>query len=390
MCLSKRREARVNPDRLRLARSLLDRARAAANWRADLVLKSDGGGWVLDEFCRQLQIQLQSSMAVYVSTVPVPGLRDRIVHFIGSECFYDPNWRRSFHDSNEVIGTWWHGSPATPDPSIQSALARVPDVSRRLARVHVTCTISQQVVREIGVPEAKIALVPMGVNTDLFRPPDSPSAREQARALLGISPDVFVIGSFQKDGIGWDEGSAPKRIKGPDVFADVLARLSGRHPIFALIPGPARGYLKGRLASAGVPFRSDGFLPFRSLPSYYHACDMYLMTGREEGGPAAVLESLACGTPLVGHRVGMAPDVISEGVDGLLADVDDLDRLVEHCEQLIGSAGLRHAVANAGLATARKYAWPAVAPRYERLYHSVASEHVRTKTAGRPLNGVSR
>jgi glycosyltransferase involved in cell wall biosynthesis len=155
------------------------------------------------------------------------------------------------------------------------------------------------------------------------------------------------------------------------VFAAVIGRLAERHRVFALIPGPARGYLKRQLLERGVAFRHDGFVPFRAMPSYYHACDLYLMTGRQEGGPAAVLESLACGVPFVGHRAGMAPDVIRDGENGYLADVDDVDELVRKADRLLCDQGARHAFASAGLNVARAYAWSQIAPMYEQLYRSV-------------------
>ena len=124
---------------------------------------------------------------------------------------------------------------------------------------------------------------------------------------MSIDDDAIVVGSFQKDGVGWGDGDEPKLVKGPDVFAAVLARIAQTHRVVALIPGPARGYLKRELQAAGVPFRWDGFVPFRQLAPYYQACGPYLMTGREEGGPAAVLESLAAGTPLVASNRAWRP-----------------------------------------------------------------------------------
>jgi hypothetical protein len=141
-----------------LARAVLDRAVAAAAGRhADVVLKTDGGGWILDQFCGQIQKHLAGRLSVYVTPVAVAGLRRSVVHFIGSECFYDPNWARRYHPSNAAIGTWWHGSPSTPDPSVREAASRVAAVSGRLACVHVTCESSRAIVRALGVHEEKIA-----------------------------------------------------------------------------------------------------------------------------------------------------------------------------------------------------------------------------------------
>ena len=339
--------------------------------RADVILKTDGAGWILDQFCRQLQTELSGELSVQAVRASAVGLRRRIIHFMGSECFFDPNWSRRYHHSNAMIGLWWHGSDTSLEPSIRAAAQRVETSSRRLARVHVTCSISGGIVRHLGVPEEKIVLVPMGVDATLYRPPDGPSERASAKSRLGLPADSLVVGSFQKDGVGWGDGDEPKLIKGPDVFARVVARLAERHRVVALIPGPARGYLKRELQAAGVSFRADGFVQVASMRDYYLACDMYLMTGREEGGPAATLEALACGVPFVGHRSGMAPDVITDGVTGYLADIDDVEELVRKADRLLRNPGLRSEFANAGLLIARAYAWSHIAPMYERLYKSI-------------------
>lgn len=355
-----------------LARAALAHVRGLAGGLfADVVLKTDGGGWILDQFSLQLQRALRGRLRVQVTPVVAPGRSRRVVHFIGGECFYDPNWMRRRPSSSAMIGLWWHGDEASPEPSIHEAARRIELISRQLARVHVTCSISAEIVRRLGVPENRIALVPMGVDLELFRPPASEAERARARAQLGLPADALVIGSFQKDGSGWGDGEEPKRVKGPDVFAAVVGRLAERYRIVALIPGPARGYLKRQLADRGVAFRNDGFVPFRALRPYYHACDLYLMTGREEGGPAAVLEALACGVPLVAHRSGMAPDVIADGVTGYLADVDDVDALVTKTDRLLSDRRLRNEFAHAALPVVRSYAWPEIARRYQRLYESV-------------------
>jgi len=356
---------------LRLARTVINRAVAATAGRnADVVLKTDGSGWILDQFCRNIQRHLSGRMSIYVSSVPVAGLRDAIVQFIASECFYDPDWARRFHPSNPAIGTWWHGSPATPDPSVRAAAERVARVSGRLARVHVTCTSSRDIVRTLGVAEEKIALVPMGVDLTVFAPPDA-AARAEARRALSISDEALVVGSFQKDGVGWGAGDVPKLIKGPDVFVRVMRGLAERLPVVALIPGPARGYVTRELLAAGVMVRTSGFVPIETFSRYYHACDVYAMCGREEGGPASVLEALATGTPLVAHRTGMASDVVVDGANGFLTSVGDVAGMIGRLERLLTDAPLRARIAGAGVDTARGYAWPLVAAQYEQLYRSV-------------------
>jgi len=153
----------------------------------------------------------------------------------------------------------------------------------------------------------------------------------------------------------------------------MMCALMASHPVVALIPGPARGYVKRGLLAAGVPFFSTPFVPIETFSRYYHACDVYVMTGREEGGPASVLESLASATPLVAHRTGMAPDLIEDGVSGFLADVGDVEGLADRVRRVVDTPALADRFREAGRRTAERYAWPIVAREYARLYASVRS-----------------
>src|SRR6201999_4408807 len=102
------------------------------------------------------------------------------------------------------------------------------------------------------VPPEKIVMLPVGVDLTVFQPPADAGSRIAARRALGIANDATVIGCFQKDGNGWGDGAEPKLIKGPDILVDALIRLNASHKIHALVPGPARGYVAGRLKAAHV------------------------------------------------------------------------------------------------------------------------------------------
>ena len=161
-----------------------------------------------------------------------------------------------------------------------------------------------------------------------------------------------------------NEGLVPKLVKGPDILVDVLARLNNRGPVTALIPGPARGYVKERLARAGVPFVAPGFVPRADVARLYAAVDMYLSPSRDEGGPAGVLESMACGIPVVSTRSGMPADMFVDGANGFLADVDDTAGLVERSVALMEDPNLRCRMAEAGREAVQPLDWRLLASRY--------------------------
>ncbi len=67
----------------------------------------------------------------------------------------------------------------------------------------------------------------------------------------------------------------------------------------------------------------------------------------------------------------MAPDVVTDGVNGFLVDVGDVERMAERIVRLLSDETLRTRMGTAGVQTAARYAWPEVAMQYERLYRSV-------------------
>jgi glycosyltransferase involved in cell wall biosynthesis len=125
------------------------------------------------------------------------------------------------------------------------------------------------------------------------------------------------------------EGNEPKLVKGPDTLVAVLAGLRDAIPeLFVLITGPARGYVRRELEARGIPYRHAVPGSRSELGRGYHALDVTLVASRQEGGPKSLLESLAAGVPLATTRVGQAPELLTDGENGLLADVDDVDALM--------------------------------------------------------------
>ena len=158
-------------------------------------------------------------------------------------------------------------------------------------------------------------------------------------------------------------------IKGPDIFCDVVRKLSQHYPIYVFLTGPARGYVKNRLRDYQIPFQHVFLEDYLQIGSYFQLLDLYLVTSRAEGGPKAVLESLASGIPLVSTKVGMAPEVIIPGENGLLAEVEDIDEICTCTERFIEDPMLRKRCIQNGLETVKKYDWSQIVQQYyQKLY----------------------
>jgi glycosyltransferase involved in cell wall biosynthesis len=161
----------------------------------------------------------------------------------------------------------------------------------------------------------------------------------------------------------------PKLIKGPDVFVKTIERLKGRVPeLYAVICGPARGYVVSNLARLGVPYRHLPHLPYEDIPQVFQALDLYLITARDEGGPKAVLESMASGIPLVTTRVGQAVDLVRHGENAWMADVEDVDGLAHWAAHALERRGGLGEVLRAGRGTAEANSYEAQVPLWREFF----------------------
>jgi glycosyltransferase involved in cell wall biosynthesis len=261
-------------------------------------------------------------------------------------------------ESSHRLGlSYFHGRPGTPGyPEFDRAYDQLRQHAARVDRVQVTHAEMHELVVGAGVPAERVFRIPIGVDLEHF-----PLAPERARS-------EFVVGSFLKDGVGMAEGLEPKLLKGPDTFVAVVARLHESIPhLSVLLTGPARGYVRRELERLGVPYRHLLVDSRDELARAYHGVDVCLVTSRQEGGPKAVLEAMATGVPLVTTRVGQATELVADGQNGLLADVEDVDALVAAVEHVHEDAELRARLRASGRATAEAHAEERLDPLWSRL-----------------------
>ena len=88
-------------------------------------------------------------------------------------------------------------------------------------------------------------------------------------------------------------------------------------------------------------------------------------SSRDEGGPKAVLESMATGVPLVTTRVGQAADLVVDGESGRILDVDDAEGLAD---AVAAVADAPERFVAAARATAESCSWDALRPRWSELF----------------------
>ncbi|MBA2742330.1 MAG: glycosyltransferase family 4 protein [Actinobacteria bacterium] len=330
-----------------------------------LFIAQEGADWVLAYEARQLA-KLASSLGIHVGPESwVNGIGDQSI-------FHESQFRLLLHPfkrrGNRLGFAYFHGRPGTPGmPEFDACYETLQRRHAEIDRIQVTNRAMEEVVLGTGVSSGKVHRIPIGIDVEAFRQ-RTPAAKRHARHELDLPESAYVVGSFQKDGVGWGEGLEPKLIKGPDLVVAVAERLRERVPeLVFLLTGPSRGYVKAGLERSGVPYRHV-FLPSEAVATAYEAIDLCLVASREEGGPKAVLESMAVGVPLLTTRVGQAADLVRHRSNGWMVDVEDVEGLVEWSAHVAEApAAELEEVRRTGLATAEENSYEALRPRWRDL-----------------------
>ncbi len=255
--------------------------------------------------------------------------------FLGSQFFLlSDHW---FSTANRIGTAYFHGKPGTGYPEFDQLYKKIQKNHHKIDRIQVSHSEMHEVILETGIDPAKVFRIPIGINLDFF-PQKEQETRQQVRKQLKIPEAAVVIGSFQKDGNGHGEGLVPKVIKGPDIFLKTVERLKESvQGLHILLTGPARGYIKRGLTDLNIPFTHVQLKNYPEICRLYQALDIYLVTSRQEGGPKAILESMASGIPLVTTCVGQAMDLVDHGINGWMTAVEDADALAYWAEWILNN-----------------------------------------------------
>ena len=319
--------------------------------------------WVLSTIGKAIQQHLEGDY-IFGPRFAWRGIRNSLIHWASPPPYFGAKLYLRVHPSNTQVVNWTHGQRSNPNTSFSERLDNVIEAAGHAAMVVCHCRTGMNTLLQEGVDPDKLVLIPHGIDTNLFRPPTD-EERLFIRRELDMPDSAYCIGSFQKDGEGQGEGLSPKWVKGPDVFLDVIDRLRRDIELCVLLTGPGRGYVKAGLERMGVSYRHVYLKDYRDVARHFWALDAYVIASRDEGGPMALLESMASGVPLVSTRVGMCIDLIEEGRNAFLSDVEDADGLAGNAAKLREDAELRHATIANALVTARSHTWARIAHRYD-------------------------
>ena len=200
------------------------------------------------------------------------------------------------------------------------------DVPKIVVAPHLRRRVKELAVKDVA------AVVPNGIDNAEFFPQTTVSHRSGIGTIYGHS-----------------------RHKAPETLLAVLKKLRKRYPAM-----PIRVFGSSRKPP---DFDEIGHLTYTRLASVEQARNIYsntlvwILASRSEGFGLPILEAMACGSAVVATDCGGPADIIESGVNGLLAQVDDVDNITQRVSMLFELSRLREKCVANGFETIKKYNW---------------------------------
>ncbi len=212
-----------------------------------------------------------------------------------------------------------------------------------------------------GARADRIAVIPCGVDTELFQPMQRAAAKDLLE--LPSEPLLVYVGRLQP-------------IKGLETLLEAMTLVAP--PVRLMIIGgdadePENGhaaYLRERVGALGLDARVRflGAQPQRRLRLFYAAAEATVMPSYYESFGMVALEAMACGSPVVASRVGGLTTTVQDRVTGLLVPEGDPSTLAAALDTLLGDAALRERLEAQSQRWAAEHRWPCVAEAVCRMY----------------------
>jgi glycogen(starch) synthase len=143
--------------------------------------------------------------------------------------------------------------------------------------------------------------------------------------------------------------------------------------------GPERPALEREVGRLGLGDRVRflGFVPHDRVPAILTHADLLVLPSLYEELGTVLLEAMWVGLPIVASRTGGIPDVIEDGINGLLVPPGDPHTLAGAIDRVLGTPDLARRLAEAASQRAKEYDWEVLAERVLKVYRELTAGHPR-------------
>ena len=207
----------------------------------------------------------------------------------------------------------------------------------------------------LGIVEGRVRVLRNGVDLALFRPADHGAAR---RALGLTRPTLLAVGNL----VG---------LKRHRMMIEALVGL----PTVDLVivgDGPERTAIEALARARRVADRVRllGHLPQDRLPDVYSAADLLLLVSTHEGWPNVLLESMACGTPVIVSGIDGIADIVAAPEAGRIVQEPTPDRLAMATREFLAALPARAATR----AYAERFGWQSTTEGQIALFREICEQ----------------
>lgn len=231
--------------------------------------------------------------------------------------------------------------------------------------------LARQAAASLLLGRRHIETLLLGISTQSFAPGDVATLREALG--VGGAERVVFFGAQKLN----------QRRKGMHLLLEALSRLAGDWPCGMPLPvllsaGNAADFAP--LREKGFRMVDLGFVSGATLAKAYAAADLFACPSVEDSGPMMINESMMSGTPVVAFRMGVAEDLIEDGVTGVIAELCSVVAFADGMRRvLLWDADRRTAARHRCRSLALEKCSP---ERQLRRFVDIAQSLVRAETTG--------
>jgi teichuronic acid biosynthesis glycosyltransferase TuaC len=216
------------------------------------------------------------------------------------------------------------------------------------------CQALKDKLVEIGVDQRRITVLRNGVDLNQFKPPEQRETLRHSLGLAGLT--ILSVG-----------GLVPR--KGHDLIIRSMLDLA-EISLLIIGKGPDQEKLRGLVKQLQLSDRVRFLGPVEpeQMPGYYGAADMLVLASDREGWANVLLESMACGTPVVATRIWGTPEVVADPSAGILINERTSEAIVQGIQNLL-SAMPDHAATRR---YAEQFSWDSTSTGIINLFNGIS------------------
>ena len=224
--------------------------------------------------------------------------------------------------------------------------------------------LKRSTIRDFGVHgglRGPIEVIHNFVNCDVYKPDEQ--KRRELRPTYAAEGEKLII-----------HLSNFRRVKRVGDVVETFARIAKQVPsrLMLIGDGPDRSIAEHLALTHGIQDRIHFLGKQDSVQDLLPLGDLLLMPSEMESFGLAALEGMACRVPCIATRVGGVPELVEDGVNGLLYEVGDVEGMARGAVEILSDAARLDQMATAARKTAQdKFCTTRIIPHYERYYEQV-------------------